>query len=146
MLLKGYELHPTLITPEPRLIQDLPTGMVLESNPHVSEDGGFIEATARGGSQGRLDGSGMRAALYARYVIDESSIGIYGLEAESGAVADERERALREIWAHNVGLDRAIVRRKDLAVFVVWIWTRDPVPDYWSDVKGSVDTRLEDAD
>lgn len=117
-------------------------GMVLPNNPHLSKNDDFIEATARGASQGRLDGDGMRAALYARYATNRSSIGFYGLEAESAADADKREKALHEIWAYNAGLDRAIVRRRDSTLVVVWIWTDGPLPEYWDAVKDIVDKRL----
>lgn len=142
ILLEGYELHPSLRTEQPESIPELPTGMVLPNNPHLSKDQDFIEATARGASHGRLDGSGMRAALYARYATDKSAIGFYGLEAESAAEADEREKALRKIWAHNASLGRAIVRRRDSTLVVVWIWTKDPLPEYWAAVKDIVDKRL----
>ncbi|MEM8757844.1 MAG: hypothetical protein AAGF47_08690 [Planctomycetota bacterium] len=141
-LLEGHELHPSLWTEQPRSVPDLPTGMVLPKNPNLSNDDAFIEATARGASQGRLDGSGIRAALYARYASDRSSIGIYGLEAESTTDADEREIALRKIWAYNARLDRAIVRRRDSTLLVVWIWTDGPLPEYWAAAKDSVEKRL----
>lgn len=141
-LLEGHELHASLQTESFESIPNLPAGMVLPKNPHLSTDAKFVEATARGGSQGRLNGDGMRSALYARYAADKSEIGFYGLEANSEADADQREKALREIWAYNASLDRARVYRRGLALFVVWIWTDGVLPECWEAVKTKVEERL----
>jgi hypothetical protein len=77
--------------------------------------------------------------LYALYV-GESELGFYGFEAASGADADQREDALREIWAKNVGVDRAHVHRKGLVLVVVW--TDVVSPECWEAVNASVVERL----
>ena len=112
LVLEGHQLHASLQTRQLGSVQDLPTGITSPENPHVSSDREFVEAVARGGSQGRHDGAGMRAALFARYWTGENEIGFYGLEAESDAHADQRENWLRETWAYNARLDRASVHRK----------------------------------
>src|SRR5262245_3742672 len=88
LVLEGHELHSSLWTrPIDGLVRNLPPGMRLPENPHLSTDGEFVEAVSRGASQGRLDSEGIRSALYALYV-GEGAIGFYGLEAESVADAD----------------------------------------------------------
>ena len=120
LVLDGHKLHASLVTQQiddvPRLHVDR---AVLRGNPQLSTDAKFIEAIARSGSQGRLGGEGVRAALYALYR-GESEVGFYGLEAASTADADRLESLLREIWAHNASLDRARVHRGSKVVLVVW--------------------------
>ncbi len=142
LLLDGHELHITLQTQNIDQIRGIPSGMVLLENPHRSTDTAFVNATARGGSQGRLDGMGMEAALYARYTDGKSEIGFYGLTAESDEVADKREQAIRDIWAHNNRLDRTHVYRKGQVLLVVWIWTKDELPASWSVVQTKVKERM----
>lgn len=142
LLVEGHELHASLETEQLESISKLPPGMVLPHNPHLSTNDKFIAATARGGSQGRLDGEGMRSAIYARYVTGESEIGFYGLEAKSDADADQREKVLRDIWAYNASLDRASVHRNGLVLLVVWIWTDGVLPECWEAVKAGVEERL----
>ena len=120
----------------------LPAGLVLPKNPHRSTDAEFIEATARGGSQGNLGGGGMRSALYARYTAGKTEIGIYGLEAKTLADASKREEMLNKIWANNASLDRARVYRKELVLAVVWMWTDGETPESWNAVKEGVRERL----
>jgi len=104
-----------------------------------SSNSEFVEVIARSGSQGRLDGKGVGLALYAIYRA-ESDLGIYGLEAVSEGDADRREKALREIWEHNVSLNRARVHRGDLVLVVVW---HDGVSlDCWEAVNTEVAERL----
>jgi len=135
LLTEGYELHPTLQTVTPGKIHNLPAGVDFSINPEVSAEAGFVNGVARGGSQGRLDGSGMVAALYARFTDGMSDIGFYGLQAETEALAVEREQALRDIWAHNNRLDRTHVYRKDKVLLVVWIWSKGELPEAWQAVK-----------
>lgn len=140
LVLEGHELHASLRT---RRVDDsirhLPPGVLPPRNPHTSTDAGFVEAIARSGSQGRLGREGIRSVLYALYVA-ESELGFYGLEAESVADANQREDALREIWAHNARLDRAHVYRVGLVLRVVW--TDGVSPECWSSVNASVVERL----
>lgn len=135
LLIEGPELHPTLHTVLPGNIHNLPGGVEFAINPEVSADQVFVNGVARGGSQGRLDGKGMAAALYARYSDGTSDIGFYGLQAETEALAVTREQALREIWAHNQRLDRTHVYRKDNVLLVVWIWSKGELPAAWRAVK-----------
>lgn len=135
LLIEGPELHPTLQTVTPGKIRNLPAGVDFKINPEVSDNPSFIRGVARGGSQGRLDGSGMVAALYARYSDGSSDIGFYGLAAETEQLATERELVLRDIWAHNNGLDRTHVYRKDKVLLVVWIWSKGELPESWQAVK-----------
>ena len=120
LVLDGHELHASLVTQQ---IDDVPrlhvSRAVLRDNPQLSTDAEFVEAIARGGSQGRLGGEGIRAALYALYR-GESEVGFYGLEAASTADADRLESLLRGIWAHNASLDRARVHRGGKVLLVVW--------------------------
>ena len=142
LLLEGQELHTSLRTEALDSISEVPSGMVLPNNPYVSTDTQFIEATARGGSQGRLDGEGMKAALYARYATEKTRIGVYGLEAESEAVANQREDELRDIWAFGASLNRAQVHREDRVLLVVWLWTDEEIPEAWAAVNESLEEML----
>lgn len=144
LLLEGDELHASLRTRQPESIRDLPTNAVLPGIPHLSTDDAFVMAIARGASQGMLDRKGVRSALYARYATAGNEVVIYGLEAISSADADQRENALREIWAFNASLDRAHVHRKDLVLVVIW---HDGVsPECWASVKANVGERLNAPD
>jgi hypothetical protein len=113
--------------------------MVPKGNPHISTDPLFLEAIARSGSQGQLGGGGIRSVLFAVYIA-ERELGFYGLEAASEADANDREIALRDIWAHNVRLDRARVHRAGLVLVVVW--TDGVSPECWEAVNRSVAERL----
>lgn len=139
-VLEGPELHASLRTHQLDSIRHLPPGVLPPGNPHLSTDDEFVEAIARSSSQGRLDRDGIHAVLYARYTTDESELGIYGLEAESDTDAEEREKALREIWAYNGSLNRARVHRKGLVLVVIW---HDGVsPECWESVNASAVKRL----
>jgi hypothetical protein len=120
LVLEGRELHTSLRTRRLDSIRDLPPGVVPSSNPQLSTDKQFVQAIARSSSQGSLGGEGIRSALYARYAAGEREVGVYGLEADSDAGANQGENALREIWAHNERLDLARVHRKGLVLVVVW--------------------------
>jgi len=120
LALEGTQLHASLETPQiDEIVRLHVPRAVLMTNPQVSTNPEFVEAIAGGGSQGRLGGDGIRAALYALYR-GENDLGLYGLEAESVAEAEERESLVREIWAHNASLDRARVHRVGRVVVVVW--------------------------
>lgn len=140
----GHELHESLRTiPLERPIRHLPPDLMLPENPHYSTDSEFVATISRSSSQGRLDSEGIHAALYARY-IGETELGIYGLEADSTAEADLREEALRDIWVHNMSLDRASVHRKGLVLVVIW---HDGVsPECWASVNAKVAERLNVSD
>ncbi len=140
LVLEGPVLHESLLTRKIASIRDLPTGVVSPGNPHLSSDDEFVDAVARSGSQGRLGRDGVRAALFARYSTGENELGFYGLEAESEADADERERALREIWAHNGRHGRSRVHRKGLVLLVVW--HDDVSPECWESVNATVVEQL----
>lgn len=140
LVLEGPELHESLHTRKIASIRDLPTGVKSPANPHLSSENEFIQAVARGGSQGRLGGDGIRTALFARYSTGENELGFYGLETESEAVADEREEAIREIWAHNGRFGRSRVHRKGLVLLVVW---HDNVsPECWESVNATLVEQL----
>jgi len=101
----------------------------------------FVETVSRGASQGRLDGEGIRAALYAHYLgPDEIDLGLYGLEAETTADADRREAAVRAIWAYNEKLDRARVHRSGTSLVV--LWHAGVSPACWEAVNARVAERL----
>ncbi len=140
LVVDGHEMHPSLVTVQ--LGEEsyrLLSRAVLPDNPHLSTDAGFIEAIARNGSQGKIGGEGIRAALFALYR-GESELGLYGLEAASIAGADRLEGVLRNIWAHNVGLDRAHVHRGEEVLVVVF---HDGVsPSCWETVNTGIAERL----
>lgn len=137
LLLDGPELHESLVTLH---VDELPLH-VLRENPQLSTDAAFVEAVARGSSQGRLDSEGIRAAFYAVYR-DESGVdvGFYGLQAASTAEAGRREELLRDIWALNTSLERARVYRSGELLVVAW---NGPVsPSCWGAVSSVVAERL----
>lgn len=140
LVLEGRELHPSLTTRQldDRPIRHVPRS-VLRRNPQHSSDAEFVKAIAKSGSQGNLGGEGIRSALYALYVGDRE-VGLYGLEAASAADADRLEDALREIWSHNVSIDRARVHRGGLVLVVVW--TDGVSPEVWEAVNAAVVQRL----
>jgi hypothetical protein len=138
LVLEGPELHHSLVTGKLSKIRHVPRSVV-GGNPYLSADPEFVEAIGRGSSQGRLDGKGVRLALFAFYGA-ESDLGFYGLEAASEADADRREDALRGIWAYTVRLDRARVHRGNLVLVVVW---HDGVSlDCWEAVNSGIAERL----
>ncbi|MEL6109362.1 MAG: hypothetical protein AAFU85_25425 [Planctomycetota bacterium] len=143
LLFDAEALHESLEATDPETTREVPSGISWTTNPSLSMDRPFIEGVARGGSQGNLDGTGMRAALYARYQSGTKEIGFYGLEAESTAVADKREKAIREIWAHNESLDRTHVYRKGNVLLVVWLWTDEELPECWEATKRIVQKRFD---
>lgn len=122
LAVEGHELHASLRTPPLDSFRDLPAGVVSPKNPQLSTDEKFVQAIARASSMGgKLGPDGIRSALYARYAAGESNlIVIYGLELATESDADQRENALREIWAANGRLDRARVHREGLVLVVVW--------------------------
>lgn len=140
LVFEGHELHASLRTrqiDEPS--RHLLPGALPPGNPHLSTNAEFVEAIARGQSQGTLGREGIRSVLYALYV-GEKELGFYGVEAESVADANQREDAVRKIMAHNVGLGIARVYRADLVLLVVW---HDGVsPECWSSVNARVAERL----
>ena len=140
LVFDGQELHASLLTPRIEDVQRLHVPRsVLRDNPWISTEADFVEAIARGGSQGRLDSEGIEAALYALYQ-GETDVGFYGLKAESTAEADRREAELREIWQHNVSLERARVYRSGQVLLVVW---HDGVSaSCWEAVNAAVADRL----
>ncbi|MHC5028624.1 MAG: hypothetical protein ACYTGR_17895 [Planctomycetota bacterium] len=141
LLVEGPELHASLTTrPMDDSVRHLPPGMIPPDNPHISTDREFVAVISGSGSHGRLGPEGIRRVLYAVYVA-ENELGFYGLEAASTADAEEREEAVREIWAHNVSLDRARIHRAGKVVVVIW---HDGVsPECWAAVNTSVAARLE---
>lgn len=136
LVVKGRELHSSLEMQQLESLRDLPTTTVPPANPHYSTDDEFVLDIARGSSQGRLDRNGIRSALYARYASGEGEVGLYGLETESDADADQREQALRKIWARNASLNRARVHRNDLLLVVVF--TDGVSTDLWETVNSNV--------
>jgi len=112
---------------------------VLRDNPCLSTDAEFVNAIAHSASQGRLDGEGIRAALYALY-LGESELGLYGLEVASAADADRLEGFLRGICAYNVSLARARAHRKGEVLVV--LWSDGLSPSCWEAVNARVMERL----
>ena len=140
LLLAGHELHASLVTQQIDRVQRLHVPRaVLRDNPQLSTGAEFVEAIAGGGSQGRLGGEGIRAALYALYR-GESEVGFYGLEAASTADANRLEGLLRGIWAQNASLDRARVHRGGEVLVVVW--TDGVSTSCWEAVNAVVAERL----
>jgi hypothetical protein len=140
LVLDGRDLHPSLVTRQldGGPIRHVPR-TVLRRNPQHSADAEFIKAIASSGSQGTLGAEGIRSALYALY-LGESEVGFYGFEASSAADAQRLEDALREIWSHNVNIDRARVHRGGLVLVVVW--TDGVSPEHWEAVNRGVVERL----
>ena len=138
LVLEGPELHHSLVTGKLSKIRHVPRSVV-GGNPYFSADPEFVEAIARGSSQGRLDGKGVRFALFAFYGA-KSDLGFYGVEFASEADVDRREDALREIWAHNVRLGRARVHRGNLVLVVVW--HHGVSLDCWDTVNSVIAERL----
>ena len=140
LALEGHELHASLRTPRLDSFRDLPAGVVPPKNPQLSSDDKFVQAIAHNSSQGRLGREGIRSALYARYAAGEKEVGIYGLEVKPDAAADQREEALRAIWAYNVRLNRARVHRKGSVLVVVW--HSGVSSECWEAVNASITARL----
>ena len=141
LMLSGHDLHPSIEMPDLESIREVPIGIGFPPNPKVSKEPEFVEGVARGSSQGRLNRDGMRTALYARYVVDGLDIGIYALEARTGADADRREKQMREIWQVNAGVDRAMVARGGRVLVVAW---HDAVPqECWDSAKTVLRERLK---
>src|SRR5262245_14702924 len=138
LVVDGPELHASLVTLRPEDSRHVSPAL-LRDNPYLSTDAEFVEAIARGASQGQLGGDGIRAALYAFYR-GESDLGFYGLEAASTAEADRRESAVREIWAYNESRGRARVHREGKAIVVVW--HHGVSPSCWEAVNARVVERL----
>lgn len=141
LVLDGPKLHRSLVTRELEDAAVLQLAPVLQANPSLSTDAEFVRTTTRMSSQGRLDGEGVRAALYALYLGERNlQVGLYGLEAASYADADRIEIALRKIWAHNNGLGRAQVHRRDEILVVAW---HDGIsPSTWKAVNSRVVRRM----
>lgn len=139
--LQGPELHDSLRTKDLSGAKDLPTGVVSRENPQLSSESEFVKAVAGGGSQGRLGQVGMRAALFARYSTDSHELGFYGLEALTQSAADDREKALREIWAHNASFGRSRVHRQGRILLV--IWHNGVTPECWESVNAVVVRKLK---
>ena len=139
LVFEGHELHPSLA---PLSLEAMPLHIphaLLRENPQWSEEPAFVRAVARGGSQGRLDSRGMRAALYGVYR-GESDIGLYVLEAESVEVARRREKLLRDIWQVNVSFERARVHRGGKVLIVAW--NAPSTPACWEEVNAALVERL----
>ena len=137
-VLDGHELHVSLTRkPLDGANHGLPQGV--RDNPHYSTDAGVVASIARFASQGQLDGDGVRAVLYALYR-EQNELGFYGLEVAPTASADQLEDRLRDIWSHNVRLDRVRVHRGG-PVFVV-VWHDGVSPACWLGVNDGLAARL----
>jgi hypothetical protein len=139
LVAEGKELHASLATRKLEDAAKFHLAPVLRDNPHLCTKAEFVDAIARMASQGRLDGKGVRAALYALY-LGESEVGIYGLEAASPADADRLEGPLRRIWALNASLERARVHREGVVLVVAW--NNGVSPSCWEAVNAEVLERL----
>ena len=142
LAVEGRELHASLRTPRLDSNWERTSGVVPPKNPHLSSDDEFVRVMARCSSLGRLGREGIRSALYARHVAGEKELMIYGLEAESVAAADQREEAVRAIWAYNVRGGRVRVHRKGLVLVVVW--HSGVSSECWEAVNASIADRLGD--
>ena len=138
---QGPELHPSLRNPELDSIQNVPQDFELPSNPYISDDPRFVKGISRGGSQGRLESEGIGSAYYARYETEENEMGIYGLYAKSSEDADKREKAVRDIWAHNGSFGRSRVYRNGLTILIAW---HDGMPaELWESVNANLAERVK---
>lgn len=140
LVLEGPDLHPSLKTArlEDKAFLHVHRH-VLKGNPQLSSDSEFVEVIARGGSQGRLGGKGIRSALYALYQANHE-VGLYGLEAASTVDADRLEDAIRSIWSHNARMNLARVHRRGMVILVVW--TNGIPREMWDDLNGRLENRL----
>ncbi len=118
LALHAPELHASLA---PKPLADANHGVPdgVHDSPHFSTDSDVVRSIASYASQGRLAGDGVCAALFAVYE-GESELGFYGLESASAEDADRLEGQLREIWAHNVSIDRLRVHRGGNVFLIVW--------------------------
>lgn len=138
LIVDGPELHPSLM---PKQLGGAKHGVPkgVRENPHVSTNVDVVESIARYASQGRIDGDGISAALYALYQC-EQEVGFYALEANSTGVADRLEGRLRGIWAHNVSLGFARIHRVGRVLVVVW--NDGASPACWKVVNDGIVDRL----
>ena len=141
-LMDGSELGPSINNHSIDSLRHLPPEMSIPRNPHHSTDERFVLAISGSSSQGQLTSDGICAALYAHYEADGIDVGIYGLEATTMGVANDREKRLKEIWAKNIDLDRARLHRKDLHLILTW---HDGVSvESWDAINNEVVSRLGD--
>lgn len=141
LVIPGNELHESLDAKQLDSIRHLPRDMRLPENPHQSADNEFVLAVSRASSQGRLNREGIATAFYGIYDDGQTDIGIYGLQAESERAADQREKSLREIWAHNGRFDRSRVHRQGCILVVIW---HDGVAkDCWEAINSTVKAKLK---
>lgn len=142
LVFEGAELHPELKTrviSKEQPIRHVPPHLVPQ-NPYISTGFSFVQAIARSGSQGRLDGTGIESALFALYV-HEKELGFYGFEVKTIADADRLEAELREIWKHNISINRAKIYRKHKVLLVIW---SDGVPvAVWESVNAKLKARIK---
>ena len=139
LVVEGPELHASLATRKLEDAAKLHLSPVLRDNPSLSTDAEFVDTITRMSSQGRVDGAGVRAALYGLY-LGESDLGLYGLEAASSEDADRLEGVLRAIWAHNGSLGLARVHREGRLLVVAW--HSGVSPSCWEAVNAEVVERL----
>lgn len=116
---EGPELHESLRTRRIGSIRDLPHGLESPGNPYLSTDGEFVQAMARGGGSEGLAETGFVPRSSPVTLPVKASWGFTGLEAETGADAEEREQVLREIRACNGRLGRSRVHRRGRVLPVV---------------------------
>jgi hypothetical protein len=140
LAVEGHEFHASLRTPPLDSFRDLPSGVVPPKNPQLSTDDKFVQGIARNSSMGLLGPEGIRSALYARYAAGEGDMGVYGLELKTKGDADWREKALREINAHNGRIGMTRVHRKGLVLVVVW--QNGLSAECWEAVNASIVKRL----
>jgi len=138
VVLSGHELHSSL---GPKLLDGANHGVPrgVRDNPHSTTDADVVESIARSASQGKVGGTGIRAALYALYQ-GEDELGFYGLEAATTQDADRLEGILRATWAHNVGIGIARVHRGG-QIFVV-VWHDGVSASCWQEVNAGLAKRL----
>lgn len=139
LVVEGPELHPSLHTRELKDAAQHYLAPVLRANPYLSTDREFVDLLSRMASQDRMNGEGVRAAVYGLYAA-ETNLGIYALEAASFADADRINDVLRRIWSRNVSLDCTRVHR-DGRVFVV-LWHDGVSTPCWEAANAEVVERL----
>ena len=64
------------------------------------------------------------------------------LDSYQCGTALEEEQALREIWAHNHGLDRTHIHRQGVVLLVIWVRTGETLPVAWQAVKAWAEQRM----
>ena len=138
----GDALYPGLETPALPFLSrpDCPAGV--ERNPEFGREDAFVTSVGRRASQGRQNGEGVDAALYALYR-EQADVVLYGLEAADDSVAERLEAQLHEIWDYGVGLGRVRLYRSGRVLLVLWHGGVSPA--CWESLDAELRARLGEA-